>query len=367
MTRPRVVVIGAGVIGIAIAKALALRGAAQVLVVESSRDGRGLTTSRSGGGVRGLLADVELRRLSRHSRRLRGLDSPAPTEIALRRTGYLILAESTEQRRRLEAAVDDGYDNGEQSRWLTVDQIPAVVGREIALTGVQCAAWAPRDGWVDPNAWVDFDRRVAASLGVVVRHPVLVTRILVRSGRVAGIDTSGGAIDAEIVVYAGGSHGLELLEQAGLGLPVTIETHHVLVLDGNAADTSLPTIIWGDSFGIRSRGNVLHLGTTLQSSINANDPAMAYDSVRTLNEARERLPELRSRDVAGEFSCSYEETTDHRPLVGPFQEVTGLFCAVGFGGHGFMMAPAVAEMLADQICGGQSGGSLPFNPARYGL
>jgi sarcosine oxidase, subunit beta len=46
----------------------------------------------------------------------------------------------------------------------------------------------------------------------------------------------------------------------------------------------------------------------------------------------------------------YDQTPDHRPILGP-TGVDGLYLAVGFSGHGFMIAPAVAEMVVAAVRG----------------
>jgi sarcosine oxidase, subunit beta len=60
------------------------------------------------------------------------------------------------------------------------------------------------------------------------------------------------------------------------------------------------------------------------------------------------LAELPARRVLGGL---YDSTPDHRPLLGPVPETDGLHLAVGFSGHGFMISPAVAEIVAAGIAG----------------
>jgi sarcosine oxidase subunit beta len=45
----------------------------------------------------------------------------------------------------------------------------------------------------------------------------------------------------------------------------------------------------------------------------------------------------------------YDVTPDHQPILGPVDD--GVFVAAGFSGHGFMIAPAVARILADVVLG----------------
>ena len=50
-------------------------------------------------------------------------------------------------------------------------------------------------------------------------------------------------------------------------------------------------------------------------------------------------------------SGAYDVTPDRQPILGPLPAVNGLHVAAGFSGHGFMIAPAVARILADAIEG----------------
>ncbi len=55
-----------------------------------------------------------------------------------------------------------------------------------------------------------------------------------------------------------------------------------------------------------------------------------------------------------QWSGCYDLTPDANPIVGEVDEVDGFYQASGFMGHGFMMAPAVAERMAAWMATGQS-------------
>jgi sarcosine oxidase subunit beta len=72
---------------------------------------------------------------------------------------------------------------------------------------------------------------------------------------------------------------------------------------------------------------------------------------KTLEAGSTLLPllgELPARRVLGGL---YDTTPDHRPLLGPAPGMDGLHLAVGFSGHGFMVAPAAGEIVAAGIAG----------------
>jgi sarcosine oxidase subunit beta len=62
----------------------------------------------------------------------------------------------------------------------------------------------------------------------------------------------------------------------------------------------------------------------------------------------------------------YDSTPDHRPILGGVTGLDGLYLASGFSGHGFMLAPAVGEIMANLIAGRPSDPLLPeFSLQRF--
>jgi sarcosine oxidase subunit beta len=71
----------------------------------------------------------------------------------------------------------------------------------------------------------------------------------------------------------------------------------------------------------------------------------------TLTRGEKLLPQLATVPVARVMGGIYDNTPDHRPLLGAVDGLDGLWLAAGFSGHGFMIAPAAAEIVARAICG----------------
>jgi sarcosine oxidase subunit beta len=71
-----------------------------------------------------------------------------------------------------------------------------------------------------------------------------------------------------------------------------------------------------------------------------------------LGEAIERrAPALAEVGVASGWAGLYEMTPDHNALIGRAEEVEGFLYATGFSGHGFLMGPAVGEVVRDLYLG----------------
>jgi sarcosine oxidase, subunit beta len=64
-----------------------------------------------------------------------------------------------------------------------------------------------------------------------------------------------------------------------------------------------------------------------------------------------RAPALGIAGVRTAWAGLYEMTPDHQPILGPVDDIVGFWCACGFSGHGFQMAPAVGHLLARSFVG----------------
>ena len=63
------------------------------------------------------------------------------------------------------------------------------------------------------------------------------------------------------------------------------------------------------------------------------------------------LPPLRSAKILRQWAGHYCMTEDAQPIYGPVPEVEGLYLALGFSGHGFMLAPATGQLITEMILG----------------
>ena len=67
-----------------------------------------------------------------------------------------------------------------------------------------------------------------------------------------------------------------------------------------------------------------------------------------------RHPAFADIRIASSWSCFYEMTPDDHPIVGRVPDVEGLYIAAGFSGHGFMHAPATAQLIVEEMLDGKA-------------
>src|SRR5205085_3877839 len=115
--------------------------------------------------------------------------------------GYLFLLTEAADVVRFEEAIELQRHHGIDSRLLTAEEARGLVP-QLAVNDVLAAAFCPTAGYVTPELVVQGYVRRATELGARVEQSCPVTRIVVRDGRVAGVETPRGAIETERVICA---------------------------------------------------------------------------------------------------------------------------------------------------------------------
>src|SRR5262249_14660700 len=167
--------------------------------------------------------------------------------------------------------------------------------------------------------------RRAAERGARVEQSCPVTRIVVRQGRVVGVETPRGLIETERVICAAGVWSRELAASAGLDLPVEPARRWMFFTeDVPEFPRRLPlTIDFSTGFYFHREGDALVFGGREQSL-----EELAPVAVR-------RVPSLETIGVRSSWWGYYEMSPDHNAIVGASELPSGLCYATGFSGHGF--------------------------------
>jgi sarcosine oxidase subunit beta len=340
MAGSRIVVAGAGVVGASIAYHLARRGAKGVVLADVETIASG-ATGKALGGVRQQFSSAPEVRLARESV---GFFRSLGPEL-FEPVGYLFLATSDEgldeleRRRETQAALGVPVERVDPS-WVAGLAVDDVVG----------AVFCAEDGTADPAG---------------------ITRELVRRAVELGVDlheqTDALELDADVLVLATGAASATLGAKLGVELPVRPLVRQLVetaVVPGLPRD--LPLTIESESgFHFRRRGDALVLAMP--------EPALRWAEAQTVDEQLvedwlrrldRRYPPAAGIPVARSWAGLYDMTPDAHPIVG--QVADGLYAACGFSGHGFMQAPAVGRIVADELLGEDPGFDLtPYRLERF--
>jgi len=368
-TTAEAVIVGAGIMGCAIAHALAERGLTDVVVLERDLIGRGATADAAG-GIRQQFSTATNVRLARHSVGVwETFEERFGTDIGLRQQGYLFLLTdpAEEATFRANLAVQQGL--GVPARWLTPAEI-AEVQPFVELGDVVGGTFCPEDGWCDPSAATMGYAQAARRLGVTIQEETAVTGIRVAGGRVVGVESAAGAIAAPLVIVCAGPHTRQVGAMAGVALPVDPFRRMSFITEPfPALPSTLPmTIEFATGLYFHPEGAGFLFGMGNRAEPSSFDKTVDDHWMLTNVEALvARAPQFEEASVRRGWAGFYEVTPDDNPLLGWVGEPAGLAVAAGFSGHGFMQGPAIGACLAELILDGATTtvDITPFRPSRF--
>lgn len=218
------------------------------------------------------------------------------------------------------------------------------------------AAYSPSDGHCTPEAVVLGYATAARRQGVTLVPHCAATGIDVRDGHVVAVRTEGGTIRTDTVICAAGAWSARVGSWVGVDLPVTPLRRQILVTEpmpGLAADPPF-TIDFDTSFYFHAEGKGLLLGMSDPDEEPGFTLARSDAWLPRLGAAIERrAPALADVGIAGGWAGLYEMTPDSNALLGRADSVANFLYATGFSGHGFLMGPAVGEVVRDLYLGEQ--------------
>ncbi|BDG09828.1 FAD-dependent oxidoreductase [Anaeromyxobacter paludicola] len=349
--KAHVVIVGGGIMGLGLAYNLAKRGVTDVVLIE-----RGYLTGgasgRNGGGVRAQWTTPTMIRLAQRSL---AIGDSFAAEMGIntwfRRGGYLFLAPSKKQVERIEKNAVLHNEHGMRTRVLTPAEAKDVVP-ELDPTRFLAASWNPDDAVVFPWPYVWGYATRAEALGVKVLTFTRVTGFESEGKRLTAVKTDQGTIQADIVVNAAGAWSPEVAALAGVKLPNEPERHEILVSE--PLKPFLGPLV-------SNLGNGLYFSQSLRGEIvggmaDPNEPEgiQMGSTLRFLSRFARALTEVMpitgGVKVMRQWAGCYDVTPDNNPILGA-AGYDNFLQLNGWVGHGFMMAPAVTELMAGWMAG----------------
>jgi len=368
-TTAEIIIVGAGIMGCAIAYALAERGVSDIVVVERDAIGRGATADAAGGIRQQFSTETNVRLATASVRVWETFADRFDTEIGLRQQGYLFLLTDEAEAETFRTNVALQQRLGVPSRWVEPDEITRL-NPHVRLDDVIGGTFCPEDGWVDTYQATMGYARAARAMGVEIREETTVTGIGVEAGRVTGVETDGGTIASRLVILCAGPYSRPVAKLAGIDLPIEPSRRMSFVTEPfDRLPSSLPMTIefsTGLYFHPESGGFLFGMGDP--------DQPDGWDKtvdegwmMATVERLVDRAPAFEDASVRRGWAGFYEVTPDDNPLLGFVGEPAGLAVAAGFSGHGFMQGPAIGSCIADLVISGESHAIdiSPFRPSRF--
>lgn len=202
------------------------------------------------------------------------------------------------------------------------------------------------------------------AMGVEFRHNVTIAGFKVAGDRVTGIATSEGEIAAESFVLAAGSYSPHLAKTAGLHLPIYPIKGYSLTLPVQDPEHAPRTggLDEGTLVAFCRLGDKVRL-TSVAEVAGYNTDFTAADFVHIINSARELFPHGMAFDRTEYWSCLRPSTPDGPPIIGP-TPLRNLWINAGQGYLGWTMCCGSARLLSDLMAGRRT--ELDVAPYRYG-
>lgn len=360
--RAQVVIVGGGIVGCSIAYHLTRRGITDVVLVEQSRLTSG-TTWHAAGLVSQLKANHSLTKLATYTARLfeeLGDETGQPT--GYRTPGSVSVAADSERWEEIRRGASMAAGVGVEARVMDLDELrerwPLI--RTDDLVG---ALFIPRDGHTSPVDTTMALARGARDRGAAIVEGLAVTDLRTANGRVTGVDTEQGPVEAETVVLAAGMWTRQLADRVGVAVPVQACEHFYVVtepLDGVDADTPVLRdpgnhTYFKEETGklmagfFEPRGKVWNLQGVPRDFSFGTLPE-DWDHIGPIFErAAHRVPALADCGIQLFFNGPESFTPDGTFYLGESPEIDGCFVAAGFNSVGIQTAGGVGWALAEQI------------------
>jgi sarcosine oxidase, subunit beta len=352
--RASVVVIGGGAIGVAAAYELAAAGVRDVVLVDAGPLGGG-STSKAAGGVRAQFSDrVNIELAARSLDAFEHFGQRLGQDIGLRQPGYLFLLDNPRDVTGFEDGMRLLGGLGVESRMLDVADARRM-SPLIAAEGLLAAVYSPSGGYCAPESVVLGYATAARRLGARLIPHRAATGIVTEGGQITAVTTDSGRIETPAVICAAGAWSRQVGEWAGVDLPVTPLRRQILVTEplNESLARDLPgampfTIDFGTTFYFHREGPGILLGMSDPDETPGFKLGRDDAWLPRLGAAIERrAPALAVVGIAAGWAGLYEVTPDHNGLIGAADGIDRFIYATGFSGHGFLMSPALGEVVRD--------------------
>lgn len=375
----RIAVIGGGVVGCSIAWHLAQRDLGEIVLVERDGIGSG-TTWHSAGNITWRPGRHHDATVLYAFETIARLTEETGQDTGWLRTGRLFLAHGQAAIRRLEAYQEDANRHGFEARMVTGKEAerlhPLLKGDAIA------AAWFnPLSGRVNPADLTAAYAKGARRRGAQVIENCKVTGLSLRDGRVRGVETPTGRIEADDVVVAAGLWSRGLLAPIGVHLAQWACEHFYVIADVTPRlPRETPSFVAPEDliYGREEVGGMM-VGCFDEDAKTIDAAALPEPFAFTLlppdwdkaapyfEKAVAVFPSLEAAPIRRFVNGPESFTPDDAPLIGPAPGIAGLHVCTAMNSGGVTYSAAAGHMIADLVCETEPRfDATAFAPGRFG-
>jgi glycine/D-amino acid oxidase-like deaminating enzyme len=357
------IIIGGGAVGCAVAYSLAKAGKTDVLLLEKEPTVAAVTTPQAAGLVGQVRNSVERTKLAMWSvKTFSQLEREAEAKPGWRQVGSLRIAlcpERVAEFERMKAVADQAgleveFIDGRAARrhWpmMNFDRAHAVL-------------WCSSDGYLQPSDLTMSYVTQARRMGVRFQSNAAVRRIVVKEGRVTGVEIEGGSIECRMVINAAGAHAYHIARSVGLELPIVPVRHEYFVtVQADGLQPTLPVVRIPDStLYLRAEINSLLCGGWERTGLSTDPRQFALDGNPPpidpdwdvlgwfAQQLAPEIPQVENLGVRSVFRGWPTFTPDGRFIVGESSRVEGFVMAGGCNAHGVSGSAGIGRHVVESI------------------
>jgi len=342
-TEDEVLIVGGGIMGLAIAVELKLRGTSVTVL---SRDFRQAAAHAAAGMLApqaeelppGAMRNLSLQSLEAFPEWVRKIEDVSGADTGYQACGILAPTYELPGDRELTTTTPT-------RRWL--DKAAIHLAQPGLSSDIVGGWWLPEEGQVDNRALTCALRSAAESLGVTIHEGVAVTDVKRRQGRVVGLRSPSDTWQAQHYILATGAW-----SQALLPVPVQPlkgQMFSVTAPSADAAELPLQRVLFGpDSVYIvpRRDGRII-VGATVESvGFTPNNTPAGLQEL--LSQAMRLVPAIAHFPIQECWWGFRPATPDQQPILGasPYENLS---LALGHHRNGILLAPITARLMADWV------------------
>ncbi|AEV76161.1 glycine cleavage system T protein (aminomethyltransferase) [Mycolicibacterium rhodesiae NBB3] len=364
--RAHTVIIGGGVIGTSVAYHLTKLGVSDVVLLEQGQLSSG-TTWHAAGLVGQLRASESATRLVQYSTQLYAeLESEVGLSAGYKQCGGVTVARTEDRMIQLRrtAANAEAFDMECEllSPRQALERYPVM--RVDDLVG---AIWLPGDGKANPTDLTFALAKGARMRGARIVEKVRVTDILSDGGRVRGVRTDKGDVEAEVVVNCAGQWAKQIGALAGVNVPLHSAEHFYVVSEAiDGVHTDLPILRDPDGYTYFKEevGGLVIGGFEPEAKPWVSPDKIPYPFEFQLleedwehfeilmNSALLRIPALETTGIKKFYNGPESFTPDNQFILGEAPELANFFVGAGFNSVGIATAGGAGRALAEWIVNG---------------
>lgn len=356
-----VVVIGGGVIGLAIAWNLTEQQL-HPLVVEKNQPGQeassaaaGILAVSSGRSRQGPVYQLKRASQALYPALVQEIEQRTGIDVEYHTAGVLDLIRTQEDEQKYREIYQLRREQGSAAAWLSADEVRRLEPH--LTTELRGAVHFPDDHHLNNGKLAQAWAKAVVQRGATIRTDATVTEARIANGKVTAVRIGDEWISTNTVVIAAGSWSQQVGEIFGLTIPVQPAKGQMM----SVRSTLVRHVIsWDDHYLVPRKNGEVVIGSTVEFV--GYDKEVSLATLRALIDRSVALvPELHSAPLHRFWAGLRPYSPSRRPILCRAPGLENVILATGHHRNGIVMAPMTGKLIAELITTGQPSMSLePF-------